>query len=152
PLTTRDSPLTSSQHSLIRAWFYLVWLCVQRQARLRQMVGIALALLLLMATLVALNTLAGRWGMDKWWLRWFPPPAQPADSSPAMTSAAKAGATPSSPKVETPPKVMTQTYGETANLLEKEPLVGRWSPGTGAAATVQDAVALAFRNALGRSP
>jgi len=47
---------------------------------------------------------------------------------------------------------MTQTYGETANLLEKEPLVGRWSTGAGAAATVQDAVALAFRNTLQRSP
>jgi hypothetical protein len=49
-----------------RAWFYLVWLSMQRQARARQMVWIALALLGLTITLVAINTARNRWGMDHW--------------------------------------------------------------------------------------
>jgi hypothetical protein len=52
--------------SPVRAWLYLVGLCLRRQARARQMVWIALALLGLTATIVALNTVAGRWGMDHW--------------------------------------------------------------------------------------
>ena len=52
--------------SALRAWFYVVWLCIQRQARARQMVGIALALLGLTATMVELNTLGNRWGMSHW--------------------------------------------------------------------------------------
>jgi len=52
--------------SLWRAWCYLVWLSMQRQARARQMVGIALALLLFTTTVVALNTAAGRWTMAHW--------------------------------------------------------------------------------------
>ena len=61
-LSARDEPAASS----VRAWFYLVWLCFQRQARARQMVWIALALLGLTTTIVELNTLAGRWGMSHW--------------------------------------------------------------------------------------
>lgn len=52
--------------SLWRAWWYLVWLSIQRQARARQMVGIALALLLFTTTVVALNTAGGRWTMAHW--------------------------------------------------------------------------------------
>ncbi len=52
--------------SALRAWFYVVWLCIQRQARARQMVWIALALLGLTATMVELNTLGNRWGMSHW--------------------------------------------------------------------------------------
>src|SRR5438270_866866 len=53
PLTQSAPPFTPSPPhpatpSCFRAWCYLVWLCIQRQARLKQMVGIALALLLLM--------------------------------------------------------------------------------------------------------
>jgi ABC-2 type transport system permease protein len=54
----------------VRAWCFLVLLSIRRQARVRQMVWIALGLLGLTATLVALNTLAGRWGMDHWRWRW----------------------------------------------------------------------------------
>jgi hypothetical protein len=49
-----------------RAWLYLVWLSLQRQARARQMVWIALGLMAFAAALVAVNTAAGRWGMDNW--------------------------------------------------------------------------------------
>jgi hypothetical protein len=59
----RSQPITPS---LLRAWCYLIWLSLQRQARARQMVWIALALLGLTATIVALNTARGRWSMDHW--------------------------------------------------------------------------------------
>src|SRR4051812_50003029 len=54
--------------SLLRAWCYLVWLSWQRQARARQMVWIALGLLVFAVALVAVNTAAGQWGMGHW--RW----------------------------------------------------------------------------------
>lgn len=50
----------------VRAWLFLVGHCFARQARVRQMVWIALALLVLTATIVALNTAADRWGMWHW--------------------------------------------------------------------------------------
>ena len=48
--------------SAFRAWAYLVWFCLRRQARARQMVWIALGLLAFTAISVALNTAADRWG------------------------------------------------------------------------------------------
>src|SRR4051812_14331024 len=56
----------SPEPSAWRAWRALVWLSLQRQARARQMVWIAVALLVFAVTLVAINTAAGRWGMSKW--------------------------------------------------------------------------------------
>jgi ABC-type transport system involved in multi-copper enzyme maturation permease subunit len=50
----------------VRAWLYLVWLSWQRQARLRQMVWISLALLAGVVMLVAARTATGRWGMHNW--------------------------------------------------------------------------------------
>lgn len=55
--------------SALRAWLFLVWLSWQRQARARQMVWIALALLVFSGVVVALNTAAGRWGMSHWRFR-----------------------------------------------------------------------------------
>lgn len=52
--------------SPVRAWGYLVWLCLQRQSRARQMVWIALALLGFTTTVIALNTAGDRWGMSHW--------------------------------------------------------------------------------------
>ena len=63
--STLHSP-PSALHSSLRAWLYLVWLSIQRQARARQMVLIALALLIFSATLVALNTAGERWTMHRW--------------------------------------------------------------------------------------
>jgi len=60
-------PLPSAPSS-IRAWWYLVWLSLQRQARMRQMVWIAIGLLLFAAVFVALQTALGRWDMHNW--RW----------------------------------------------------------------------------------
>jgi ABC-2 type transport system permease protein len=49
-----------------RAWWYLVRLCLQRQSRSHQMVWIALILMAFTATVVVMNTAAGRWGMAEW--------------------------------------------------------------------------------------
>lgn len=54
----------------IRSWWFLVWLSLQRQARMRQMLGIALALLAFAAVFVALQTAAGRWDMNSWRYPW----------------------------------------------------------------------------------
>src|SRR5215472_13632497 len=54
-----DNPITLS--SSARAWCYLVWLSLQRQARARQMVLIALGLLGLATALVALGTSQRTW-------------------------------------------------------------------------------------------
>jgi ABC-type transport system involved in multi-copper enzyme maturation permease subunit len=51
-----------------RAWWYLVRLSLQRQARTQQWLWIALCLLVLTTTVVGLNTAAHRWGMYHW--RW----------------------------------------------------------------------------------
>jgi hypothetical protein len=46
-----------------RAWLYLVWLSLQRQARARQMVWIAVSLLVLALGLVGFCAARGLWGM-----------------------------------------------------------------------------------------
>ena len=68
------SPSARQPVNSLRAWLYLVWLGFQRQARARQMVWIALALLGLTVMIVALNTAAGRWSIGVW--RWSPPAGQ----------------------------------------------------------------------------
>lgn len=60
------SPYLPVSLSPIRAWCYLVWLCLQRQARAPQMVWIAVALLGLTTAVVGLNTLGQRWEMAHW--------------------------------------------------------------------------------------
>lgn len=52
--------------SMLRAWWSLVVLSFQRQARARQMVWIALALLLLSVVRVAFSTANDDWGMKRW--------------------------------------------------------------------------------------
>ncbi len=59
-------PLPPLSPSPLRAWFYLVFLSCQRQARSRQMVWIALILLGLATAFIAVNSAAGRWGMGHW--------------------------------------------------------------------------------------
>jgi ABC-2 type transport system permease protein len=65
------SPVTLSPCHLVtpssfRAWFFLVWLSWQRQARMRQMVWIALGLLCLAGAFVAILTAADRWNVHTW--------------------------------------------------------------------------------------
>jgi hypothetical protein len=52
--------------SPLRAWLALVWFSSMRQARLRQMVAIALVLLVFAVLLVAVNTGLGAWSMQRW--------------------------------------------------------------------------------------
>jgi ABC-type transport system involved in multi-copper enzyme maturation permease subunit len=54
---------------------FLVRLSFQRQARMRQMVWIALALLGFMTVVIGLNTVADRWGMGYWRWGWQAPHA-----------------------------------------------------------------------------
>ena len=61
--------------SQLTAWLYLVRFSLERQARLRQMVWIALALLVLMSTVVGLVTMGNRWTVKHWrwgWTRTLP--------------------------------------------------------------------------------
>ena len=64
PLAPRPSPLAPP--SSWRAWCYLVGLSWQRQARARQMVWIALGLLVFTADVRRGDTAAGRWDMHNW--------------------------------------------------------------------------------------
>lgn len=68
PASVDPAGRESRPPSPIRAWFYLVWLSLQRQARMRQMVWIALGLLVFAAAFVAVQTAGHRWGMHHW--RW----------------------------------------------------------------------------------
>src|SRR5713226_5687239 len=52
--------------SPLRAWFFLVWLSFQRQARAHLMVWIALGLLAFMVFIVFLNTQFDRWNTSYW--------------------------------------------------------------------------------------
>jgi len=64
-----------------RAWWYLVQLSFWRQARLRQMVWVALGLLAFAAAFVAVNTALDRWNIRTWrFSRAQPPLGQLVDS------------------------------------------------------------------------
>jgi hypothetical protein len=69
-MTTDTAARASAAPSAWRAWCFLVWLSWQRQWRARQMVWIALGLLVVAVAFVAINTAAGRWSMTYW--RWPP--------------------------------------------------------------------------------
>ena len=56
----------AAEPSPLRAWFALVAVSLQRQARMRQMVWIALGLLVLTTGIVAAVRWDNRWGMDHW--------------------------------------------------------------------------------------
>jgi ABC-2 type transport system permease protein len=73
--TALQLPPATIEPSLWRAWFYLVRLSWQRQARAHQMVWIALALLVFAIVFVGLNTALNRWDLHN---RRWPPGTQPA--------------------------------------------------------------------------
>jgi hypothetical protein len=68
--TALPTAVSVVEPSLWRAWFYLVWLSWQRQLRARQMVWIALALLVFAVVFVGLNTALNRWDLNN--RRWGP--------------------------------------------------------------------------------
>jgi hypothetical protein len=61
-----NTATSSEAPSPVRAWLALVWFSSKRQARLRQMVAIALILLVFAVLLVAINTGLGAWSMQRW--------------------------------------------------------------------------------------
>jgi ABC-2 type transport system permease protein len=136
--------------SSMRAWGYLVWLCFVRQVRARQMVWIALGLLALTATVVGLNTVAGRWTMSHW--RWGWVPANQATVTISDSDGSMARKDRKEEPVGPPPRplnIVFLTYGETVQGLENIPrLVHGWQP---VAAAWQDGIAAACRAALARS-
>jgi ABC-type transport system involved in multi-copper enzyme maturation permease subunit len=144
--------------SAVRAWCYLVGLSLQRQARVRQMVWIALGLLGLAAVVVGLNTLAGRWSMGHWRWRWMAPIRTVGFLSEAPGAAHtpegkdKQGAPVSDPERK-PPEMFVLTYDETATQMEQMSLL--WplfpAPSAPAAAAVQEGVAVAARDLLAHS-
>jgi len=113
PMTA--APSTLGAPSPFRAWCYLVWLCWQRQARARQMVWIALALLGLTAIIVSLASLSGPWGSEQWPWRWQAPPDRPGTYGPDPR-AAKDG-TKLGPEFGAT-RVVVQTFGQAAVGVE----------------------------------
>lgn len=64
--SSEELPVETPRCSPLRAWLFLIWLSWQRQARARQMVWLALALLAFTGVIVGLSTAAGGWGMHHW--------------------------------------------------------------------------------------
>src|SRR5438094_910285 len=54
-----------AQPSLFRAWCFLVWLSIARQARMRQMVWIALGLLGFATTFIGITTASVGWNRER---------------------------------------------------------------------------------------
>jgi ABC-type transport system involved in multi-copper enzyme maturation permease subunit len=137
----------------VRAWCYLVWLCLQRQARVRQMVWIALILLGLAAVLVGLNTLAGRWSMGHFRWRWSPPLRSLAGTR--LGHERNGEETRTEPPIigePGPSELVVLTYDETTVQMEQMALLGGMfgTPAAPAAAVLRGDAAAA-RNLLGRS-
>ncbi len=125
----------------VRAWVALVLLGIRRQARVGQMVWIALALLGLTATIVALTTAGGRWGMQH--RRWFWVEPRPVQNSLRIF-----GGDPQRPaqNFEVPPRVVIVPLHDVADGLTVLP---RLLPGP--AGGVLDAYGGAFGETLSRT-
>ena len=145
--------ILSSGHPVIssswRAWFYLVWFCVQHQARARQMVWISRSLLIATVVFVGLATLNGRWEMSHW--RWLYVPPPETQGAPAAASPSRAPAIQPGPRFGSefrPARYTWLTYGDTAKSLE---LLPRVLPGPSWAAALEDALAGAAQVSLKQS-
>jgi ABC-2 type transport system permease protein len=145
-----DASLPPDQRNRLRAWFSLVRLGMARQARVRQMVWIALALLALTAVFVTLPRLAGGWGMARWRWRWAAPPAAHAmaasQGSGVWQGGKDANSAPSA-SASSPPRSVVSTFEETISSLETLPAL----PASRPALALENAAALAFRANLAQS-
>jgi ABC-type transport system involved in multi-copper enzyme maturation permease subunit len=112
---------------------------VLRQTQVRQMVWIALALLGLMATVVALTTAGPGWGMGTWRWRWVEP-------NPSLLSLEKRSLRSQIRPV--PQREVRLSYSETAISMQAMARVMPWSP---SATAVQETVAGACQVLLERS-
>jgi hypothetical protein len=116
----RDTLDSRPHQSALKAWLYLVWFCTVRQARVRQMVWIALALLALTATVVGLNTLADEWTMHNRRWAW----------TPITTGTSYSGKVrPETPRHDAKPDEFKRfTYGDTAKAMQTLAYVAPWAP------------------------
>jgi ABC-type transport system involved in multi-copper enzyme maturation permease subunit len=131
-----------------RAWLFLVWFCIQHQARARQMVWISLSLLVVTLAFVGLATVNGRWEMTHWSWRWVASSETPG--MPGANSASRTVVNPlvTRPGAEVAPRRVWLTYGETARGME---LLPRLLPGPSWAGLLEDAVAGAAQISLKHS-
>jgi ABC-type transport system involved in multi-copper enzyme maturation permease subunit len=144
-----DPAQTPMQRSQLRAWCNLVRLGISRQARVRQMVWIALALLALTAVVVTLPRLAGGWGMARWRSRWPAPPLSHLTPSPPPAFLGRGKREESLPPstMLSSPRWVVSTFEETASGFETLPAL----PASRPALALENAVALAFRVNLSQS-
>jgi ABC-type transport system involved in multi-copper enzyme maturation permease subunit len=129
PAATAEALLPAAPPSLLRAWCALALLCLQRQARARQMVWIALVLVAFTALVVGLVNLAGgNWTMKRY--RWIIPRLRPElrtnlrGGGIALESAPGDRTTPPQPKDlrQGPPQALPiVTYEQIATMLEELP-------------------------------
>lgn len=101
--------------STVRAWCFLVLLSWQRQARMRQMVWIAVSLLVFAAAFVTIQTAAKRWDMHNWRYggRMGVSLAQIADAGELMALTA--------PRATGVPAVDLAFFGATQCVLDQSP-------------------------------
>lgn len=133
-------PAEHAETPVFQAWCYLVWLSIGRLARLRQMVWIALGLLVIVATVIGLNRLAGRTGMSRWRWNWI---------EPGRPLAVTRDGRPTGQSIPMPSRVVPYTFDDTVKSFEMLPAVFAPNP---SAASLQTAFASAFRLGLVRSP
>jgi ABC-2 type transport system permease protein len=122
----QEPPVTLSPGHLVTlsgtlAWLALLRHCLQRQARARQMVWIALGLLAFTAVLVAVNTAAGNWGMGHRRYRMQPQDSRAAVSAPSASTVTTRSSSDSSPGSER--VVVTYDTAATAVELSLSPLI-----------------------------
>lgn len=134
PIRTSPAPAPPAG-SLARAWLYLVVLGLRRQARARQMVGIAVALLVFTATIIAVVRAAGGWDVAN---RRF-------NSQFTVVRQRPIGPF-QRPVVEG--HVVSLRYGEIADALELAPQLGIQPP---PARALETGVGGAFRQVLDRA-
>jgi ABC-2 type transport system permease protein len=130
--------------SPVRAWLYLVWLCVRRHAQVRQMVWIALGLLAFTAVLVSLFTVQGGWGMSRY--RWV------TLRDPAVGPSVRKGPPAAEKKAPDRSAFLFSNYGNAMTAFEQvaaaESAAAPWSPPP---AGLRSAFAGVFRQILDNS-
>jgi ABC-type transport system involved in multi-copper enzyme maturation permease subunit len=114
--------------SLVRAWFALVSLSIRRQARMRQMVWIALALLALTMVVVGVITFDNGWGMQRWRYPRRVTPPQERQSYQAISVALSMQSLMTPPLDPRTAAIHELSSGTFAALLQRSPflLFARW--------------------------
>jgi ABC-type transport system involved in multi-copper enzyme maturation permease subunit len=128
---------STASPSATRAWFYLVWFSIQRQARARQMILIALGLFVLTLTIILFVTARGGWTMEYYRWRWV---------NPEVSRLEKQGRA-----KEIPPDVVRSVVLNYRETVDGMGLVSHVLPGPRAVGDLPSAVATAYGMALKQS-